>query len=257
MTKFKIAIISFVTLLIIGGIIFGINALFPRTDSSQNSSSSSSQSSFNLQNQVQSVTDQIQAGIVEDSLKSTPRLNLSSISNSDLDKFVIKSFSDGSKFLKVDKAYYYNDKFYELLNNPVLLYEGRPYEVNKDNAYFFLTKEFKLIFLDYSVSFAEEFKINDRDFIVMVKTDLFGGYSISITTTDILTVRDYEEVPEGIFREASKTSDNKLSLTLANGNGRDPEIRTVNLDLQPFVTRFFVAKSSSSTSATPVITFGN
>lgn len=253
MPKLKIIFISILTLLAIWSVIFGINLFIPRQQSVQNSSSSSSD--FNIQQQAQSIAGQVQSGIVEDSLKSTARLNLSSISNSDLNKFSAKTFSDGSQFLKVDKSYYYNDKFYNTLNNPILAPdEGQPYTINKDFAYFILTKDFKLVFLDYGVKYVDEYKISNQNFLVFISGDIFGGYVLNVTTLNTSVVRELEEVPEGRFTEASKKDENTIALKLDVGKGRNPEIKTADVDITKFVTKFFSNKSSSS-SASTAITF--
>ena len=258
MTKLKIIFISLITIIIIGTIIFGINLLTPKPNTTQNSSSSISSSAFNLQNQVQSIGDQFQSGLVEESLKSAPRLNLSSVSSSDLKQFSTKTFSDGSQLLKVDKSYYYNDKFFEQLKNPILsLDEGQPYTINKDFAYFILTKEFKLVFLDYGIKFIEEFKINNKDFLVVIDGDVFGGYGLNVLTLNTSTLRGFEDVPSGRFSEATKKDNSTLTLKLDNAIGRNPEIKSYDIDLNKFVAKFFAAQNSSSSAASTLFTFGN
>ena len=248
MTKLKILFISIVTLLIIGGIIFSINLFIPKQDTTKNSPSNSS--NFNVQDQVKSITDQVQSGLVEDSLKSTPRLNLSSISGSDLNKFAIKTFSDGGLFLKVDKTYFYNDRFYKTFNNPILAPDtGHSYTIDTDFAYFILTKDFKLVFLDYGVKYVEEYKINNQNFLVCISADIFGGYLLNVTNLDTSVVKRLEEVPDGRFIEATKKDESTVSLKLDIARGRNPEIKNTDIDIAKFVTKSFSAKSSSSASA--------
>ncbi|MEI6728785.1 MAG: hypothetical protein WCK98_04035 [bacterium] len=257
MTKLRILLISLVTLIAIGGIILSINTIFPRSDSSQKSSASTSSTNLNLQEQAQSVANQLQSTIVEDSLKNTPKLNLSSVSDSDLKQFSTKTFSDGSQLLKVDKNYFYNDKFYSLLQKPSLSVDKK--YLRQDYAYFVLNKKNKLSFLNYGLEFVDELKIATKLYYIFIEVNVFDSIQINISSQDLGFIRQYNYSGKGLFNKAVKKDDQTITLTLASGNGRNPTVSDVDLNFEKFVSETFSAynKAQSSSSASTIFKFGN
>jgi hypothetical protein len=258
MSKLKIFLISIIIALIIGGVVIAIRIIFPVSDTSQNSSSTSQELNFNLGDQAQSIANQVEAGIVEDSLRNSTRLNFSSLAITDLNQFEIKSFSTGSKLLKVDKSYFYNEKFYLPLQRPILTdQEGGGRFLPKDEAFFILGRDGNLTFLNYAIKFSEELIIKEIPYFVFITEDLYNNFDMFITSQDLNAIREYDIDEKGLFSKAVKKNAETISIDLAKGNGRNPEIITTDINIEPFVTRFFSAQSSSSTSQTPRITFGD